>query len=615
MRKLHLFILLTLFVALGCGLWSGSESTEEPQPPPATEASANLPGTPLSPGATDTPERPPQRQEPCGDGVCDGPENAKNCPEDCGAGSVSGTGSSDLCSNPNPHHAVLSEEIEIWHDWLEDGSFEAGTANFEFKGPLTGKPGRGERSQSAARTGSWGYTIITGSGESAIFSMKAYTEKGDEIQFSFWARSLSGPVTLQPVLYGMGRSNNYRPEEFSRSDSPTTIGTDWTQVSLQAFLKQYESAQLSLEVGPDANIQLDDFKAEQHIFQMPTYSEGTSRMVGGIPVPLEPAAPVHFTVLMHIEDPAIVFEDEEAFWQNSARMSELARVIHEHGGLLTIQPEEDWPMASEIWHPGLLAELARDYGVVYSTHTHGPHCRDDQGRLRSYSDCQINQDTPGWDQTITDYENPWVIEYVTSLRDLLEKESGTKVTDHNGNWGFAAANDFAEIPMLTRSAYKDFHTQATYDMLINNPWRPMQVDADRQIDQFLTHDPNANIIYIPGYGQNVARYQDRLSVRVPPILGQFIRFADPERVNTLYLVTHVGSFEPRDGIESDSYISLNQANGNLTFSDNFAQDLQYWDDLLSQVIDPLVAAGYLQWTSLPEMGELFREWENNCALP
>jgi hypothetical protein len=27
------------------------------------------------------------------------------------------------------------------------------------------------------------------------------------------------------------------------------------------------------------------------------------------------------------------------------------------------------------------------------------------------------------------------------------------------------------------------------------------------------------------------------------------------------------------------------------------------------VIDPLVAAGYLEWTSLPEMGELYLAWE------
>lgn len=271
-------------------------------------------------------------------------------------------------------------------------------------------------------------------------------------------------------------------------------------------------------------------------------------------------------------------------------------------------------MASDVWHPGLLVELARDYNVVYSTHTHGPHCSDDAGRLRSYTDCKHNQDTPGWDQTPNAYENPWVVQYVTSLRDLLEEASATHVTDHNGNWEFAEAGTLAEIPMLTWSAYKNRYNQSTYDVLINNPWRPTECNADRQIERFLTHDPNTPIVYIPGWGQNVARYLDQLQTRMPPILSQSIRHADPDRVNTFYVVTHVGSFEPRDGEGTDTYITYNTETGEPTYSDEFVQDLQYWDDLLTEVIDPLVAEGYLQWTSLPEMGELYLEWEKNCGL-
>ena len=33
---------------------------------------------------------------------------------------------------------------------------------------------------------------------------------------------------------------------------------------------------------------------------------------------------------------------------------------------------------------------------------------------------------------------------------------------------------------------------------------------------------------------------------------------------------------------------------------------------MTELIDPLVAEGYLQWTSLPEMGELYRAWEESC---
>ena len=95
-------------------------------------------------------------------------------------------------------------------------------------------------------------------------------------------------------------------------------------------------------------------------------------------------------------------ERESIHWGHSG-------YLHQHGGFLTIQPEEDWVVAAEKWSPGLVRELVEEFGVVYSTHTHGPHCRDPEGRLRSLADCNENRD---WDQTPGDDGYPDVIEYV-----------------------------------------------------------------------------------------------------------------------------------------------------------------------------------------------------------
>lgn len=86
-------------------------------------------------------------------------------------------------------------------------------------------------------------------------------------------------------------------------------------------------------------------------------------------------------------------------------------------------------------------------------------------------------------------------------------------------------------------------------------------------------------------------------------------------MNTCYVVTHVGSFYPREDDDVPSYIGYNAATGQPIYSDLFVQDLQHWDDLLTELIDPLVAEGYLQWTSLPEMGEPYVEWERACVSP
>jgi len=33
---------------------------------------------------------------------------------------------------------------------------------------------------------------------------------------------------------------------------------------------------------------------------------------------------------------------------------------------------------------------------------------------------------------------------------------------------------------------------------------------------------------------------------------------------------------------------------------------------MAELVQPLAEAGYLEWTSLPEIGELFVAWEEGC---
>jgi hypothetical protein len=620
--KLVICIFLLLLFAVAC------------QPSGGTQA----PSTPevSSSGAT-----PGSGQGKCGDGLCENPENKNNCPQDCEEGTTSGAGkcgdglcespetqtncpadctssqppsaeSGDVCMTPNPLRAHIKEDIETWHNWLEDGSFEEGITLLAISKHPDGSlsMGKATRASQAARTGSFGYLLETGPSEGLSFSVTAYVDKGDDVRYSFWARSPGGEISLQPVVYAV-KQNDPQPPTPLDLPPAAKVGTDWTQVSFTIHNENYGEVVLALEITSNTTLHVDDFAVEENIWQMASYPEGEGRIVGGIPVPNQPVAPVHFSVLIHIEDPAKVTEMESYFWQETTRMRELARVLYEHGGFLTIQPEEDWALASDIWSPGLLGELVRDYHVVFSTHTHGPHCRDDTGRLRSYSDCNDNRDNPTWDQTPDDTQNPWVVEYVRNLRDVLARTSNTQVTDHNGNWEFAQGSTFSEIPMLTWSAYKNFRTQETFNELFNNPWRPADASADAQTAKFQTYDPDSPIIYIPGYGQNIANNLEHLNTKLPPLLSQFIYYADPDRVNTAYIVTHVGSFDPQDHNE-DAYLPYNQKTKDVVFSEEFKGHLADWEQVLTEVIDPLVAEGYLQWTSLPDMGDLFVEWEANC---
>jgi len=42
-------------------------------------------------------------------------------------------------------------------------------------------------------------------------------------------------------------------------------------------------------------------------------------------------------------------------------------------------------------------------------------------------------------------------------------------------------------------------------------------------------------------------------------------------------------------------------------------DLDYYDDMLTNLIDPLVASGHVQWATIDEMHSVFEAWEIvNC---
>jgi hypothetical protein len=81
-----------------------------------------------------------------------------------------------------------------------------------------------------------------------------------------------------------------------------------------------------------------------------------------------------------------------------------------------------------------------------------------------------------------------------------------------------------------------------------------------------------------------------------------LRYADPDRVNTSYLILNAGMFAPSDAKDRASYFR----------SGGLDADLAYLDATLTDVVDPLVAGGWLRWSTFPEMGDAFRRWEKGC---
>ena len=515
----------------------------------------------------------------------------------------------DAGDEPNPQRAIVSEEIVEWKDWLPDGGFETGTEAFEILGHpvkhLT--PASIERVSEAARSGNWGIRIEAGAGEGTLFALRSPIEKGEETRVRFYARSRLGQVGLRVSVLGVEKGPESEPRALYTPEERFTVGETWTLVEFSFFNTAGVAYGLvAIDVGPNTRLDLDDASIEAEQWAMAPMNR-CSREVGGIYVPIEPAAPLHFDVLIHIEDPKLITQQEGYFREKTAVFTELAKLFSEHGGFLTIQPEEDWPMASLKFAPETLSELAERYGAVYSTHTHGPACRDDEGRLRSNQDCNACRACAGWENIDQDTD-PTTPEYVGSLRDLLSEISGTDVSDHNGNWHYDNVSALAAVGIQTLTAFKDHNTQSTFDELFTNPWRPTLCDAIASPETFFTHDPSTDVIYVPGWGQAITRNPERIHDRLAAMLSQVLQHVDPNRVNTFYIVTHVDHYSSTSG---EPYIEYVDATGELIYHAGFTQDLAYWEETLSELIDPLVAEGYLAWTSLPEIGRLFEAWEGN----
>jgi len=182
-----------------------------------------------TPPATTQPQATAPVAGGCGDGTCDGPENPLNCPQDCPTTGEDSPPPS-ACALPNPQHAVVSEDLDVFQDVLTNASFESGEQDVQIDNhPLNALSlAETTRSRAAARSGSWGYEVHAGPAQGATFSVQAYVDKGETIRFTFWARSLDGEVTVQPVI--AWNPDEPAPER-PASLAAIVIGSEWTQIS------------------------------------------------------------------------------------------------------------------------------------------------------------------------------------------------------------------------------------------------------------------------------------------------------------------------------------------------------------------------------------------------
>jgi len=148
------------------------------------------------------------------------------------------------------------------------------------------------------------------------------------------------------------------------------------------------------------------------------------------------------------------------------------------------------------------------------------------------------------------------------------------------------------------SDWKNPNTQSTHPALIGvNPWRPLGGTDGFDVTKFVQHDPGGPIIFLPPGGIDPMAFSHKRQITaqegdegwfdvLEESLLASVEAASPDRVNAYHFTMHPGEFvgDPRD-------------------------PLAIIDQFLTQVVDPLVAAGKVQWATFSQIADAFIEWE------
>jgi len=287
-----------------------------------------------------------------------------------------------------------------------------------------------------------------------------------------------------------------------------------------------------------------------------------------------PTTPLYFAIGVHIE-PQQGYMDDRRYRVDRERLTRLAALVERHGGKLTIQAQSPFTAKALQLGDPLFTELAAQ-GHEIALHFHE-------------------------DAHIPDADRQPVERWITAFQQemgLIERLSGQPVFTWSGGNLYPHVFEAAALAGLrTNINYKNPSTQQIDPrFLVLTPWRPAGAET---VDQRTTHDPNGPIVYVPSgvwpahcpKAEAFPRpYNYEAFDYVTVALRNSLNAVVEGKINTFIATLHPGDFLELDDDE---------------------QDLQIWDEWLTEIIDPLVASGRLRWATASEMAAAFTSWEES----
>lgn len=255
----------------------------------------------------------------------------------------------------------------------------------------------------------------------------------------------------------------------------------------------------------------------------------------------------------------------------------LARLMKAHAGKLTVQVQTPFTIAADQFNDAILSDLEDD-GHEIGLHFHeDAHLGPNSGSLSADQWCDVMGEE---------------IRYIhaAGVNADVRYWSGGNFYEDVLQAGHCAVMDVT-------SDFKNPKTQETDEAAIGvHPWRPaggpQPIPGSDEVDleAFATHDPNGPVVFLPlgiidpetfARKKEIKKQGDRAWFRV---LGQSLTDslaeARPDRVNVFHFTIHPQEFS-----------------------------LQAIDRFLTNVVDPLVAAGQVEWATFSEQADAFIRWE------
>lgn len=311
--------------------------------------------------------------------------------------------------------------------------------------------------------------------------------------------------------------------------------------------------------------------------------------------------PLLFTIGMHIEPlgptaqkastqpsstgkpasgakPSPDYNNPELFNRGVSDIETVAGIVEEHGGRMTIQAQSPFTTTAVRMGSTVLSDL-EDSGHEIGLHFHeDAHLGKTADSLTPSQWCEVFKQEIGFI-------------HQAGVESEVEYWSGGNLYSHLLDAATCAG-------LSVNSDWKNPETQTTDLALVGTvPWRPSGSTNGTDTSAFARHDPDGEVIFLPE--GNYDRGDFAASRRSDDAGGDQAYFdylesqllrsletAQPGKVNVFHFTVHPGEFR-----------------GNV--NDPFA----VIDRFLTEVVDPLVAEGKVQWATYSEMAAAFEAWE------